>query len=135
MKKMILATLAVTCVLGMSGCVSGSNGFVLTKKVYTWNKSLDGEWVQELVFLVANIVPVYSISAFIDAIVLNSIDFWTGENPALAKTLEMDGQKVVMTKQDDGSILVSSEKGAVRLVKTGEHVTAHNMDGDIVTAL
>jgi len=127
MKKMMLASLTAVCVMGMSGCVSGPHGFELTKSVYKWNKSLDNEWVQELVFIVANIVPVYGISVLVDAVVLNSIDFWTNENPMLTTTIEMDGKTVVMTKQDDGSILVSSDAGAVRLVKEGDHVEAYDV--------
>ena len=129
MKKMILAALAVLCIIGSSGCVSGSHGFALTKKLYSWNKSLDGKWTQELVFIVANIIPVYGISVWIDAVILNSIDFWTDSNPLASKTIEVDGQKVVMTKQADGSILVSSEKGIYRLVKTGDRVSAFDMNG------
>ena len=135
MKKMILAAMAAVCMIGASGCVGGDNGFALTRKVYKWNKSLDGLWVQELVFLVASIIPVYGFSALIDALILNSIDFWTGSNPVASKTIEMDGQKAVMTMQDDGTILVSSEKGEFRLVKVGDKVSAYDMNGAAITAM
>ncbi|MDR2906935.1 MAG: DUF3332 domain-containing protein, partial [Bacteroidales bacterium] len=47
--------------------------FKLTGKVYEWNKSLGNKWMNELVFLVFCVVPVYEISVFVDAVILNLI--------------------------------------------------------------
>lgn len=56
--------------------------FQLTQKIWNFNKNISGnKFVQWLMFLVLTIIPVYGLGAFIDAIVINSIEFWTGSNP------------------------------------------------------
>ena len=63
---------------GLSGCFAG---FHLTQKVYQFNDDVsENKWVDEVVFLGLNIVPVYGLATFADAIVFNSIEFWTGKN-------------------------------------------------------
>ena len=44
-------------------------------------KVSENRWVNEAVFLGMNIIPVYGVCLFADYIVLNSIEWWTGENP------------------------------------------------------
>ena len=62
-----------------SGCFGSFN---LTKKLYDWNgKISQDKWGKELVFLVLIAVPAYSLAGLGDAIVFNSIEFWTGKNP------------------------------------------------------
>src|SRR3989338_8212427 len=61
-----------------SGCYGP---FTLTRKVYNWNGAVsDNKWVVEGVFLLCNIVPVYSAVGFADAVLFNSLVFWTGKN-------------------------------------------------------
>ncbi|HEY9122804.1 MAG TPA: DUF3332 family protein, partial [Bacteroidales bacterium] len=50
-----------------------------------WNGSLGDKFVKEAVFLVLNIIPVYGVCTFVDAIVLNLVEFWTGSNPMAIK--------------------------------------------------
>ena len=76
-----------------------------------------------------NIVPVYGICVFVDAVILNSIDFWTGSNPFASTTIEVDGQLVTLEKQADGSLIATSEKGTYRCVRDGEHVYAYDTEG------
>lgn len=61
-----------------SSCVGS---FALSNKVLNWNKSLGNKFVNEIVFLCFNILPVYEFSMFADGVVLNTIEFWTGSNP------------------------------------------------------
>ena len=65
-------------------CSSCFGSFGLTRKVYNWNKTVGDKWVNELVFIGLNIVPVYWVASFADVVVLNSIEFWTGSNPVAA---------------------------------------------------
>lgn len=61
-----------------SGCYGP---FTLVRKVYNWNGQVsDNKWVVEGVFLLCNIVPVYSAVSFADAVLFNSLVFWTGKN-------------------------------------------------------
>lgn len=58
--------------------------FQLTKKVYEFQTSPQDKWVDEIIFLAFVIVPVYGASTLVDAVVFNSIEFWTGDNPMTA---------------------------------------------------
>lgn len=84
MRNRMVRTLGVSLTLTAflfttSGCFGGFN---LTRNVYNFNKRVSPEkWVQELVFLGLVIVPVYGIAMLVDAIIINSIEFWTGNNP------------------------------------------------------
>ncbi len=136
MKKCLLAFMTVAAIIGSTGCIGGNNAFMLTQKVYDFNKTWGEKWMQELGFLVMNIVPVYGISMWVDVIVLNSIDFWTGSNPlASTKTMELNGQTVKMTHEADDSITVATDKGSFRLIKQGENVLAFDMAGNPLKAM
>ena len=72
--------------LAMSSLVITQTGcfgeFALVRKVYTWNEDVSSnKFVKTLVFYVLNIVPVYGIAGFIDVVILNLIEFWSGSNP------------------------------------------------------
>jgi len=73
-------TIAVVLIIAFftTGCTGSFN---LTRKVYSWHRSQPDKWSDELCFLVVALIPVYTISTLADAIVFNSIEFWTGKNP------------------------------------------------------
>lgn len=87
-----LATLAPSV-----GCYGSFN---LTKKVYGWNGSLSNVVVRELVFLGMLIIPVYEVSLFIDAVILNLIEFITGSPPVSARGLG-EGHQVTFERLPD----------------------------------
>lgn len=92
MKKQGIA-IALAFVMGLmslQSCVGGGNGFVVTKKLYNWNSRLGNKWVNEIVFLIMVIIPVYGIAVLVDGIILNSVDFWTGSNPLAMKPGEVE---------------------------------------------
>lgn len=65
--------------VSQSGCFGE---FALVRKVYNWNDGVsDSKFVKTLVFYVMNIIPVYGIASFIDVVILNLIEFWSGSNP------------------------------------------------------
>ena len=104
MKKRILrTTLAVmlgSCVL-FSSCIGS---FGLSNKVLSWNKSVGSKFVNELVFFAFCVLPVYEISMLADAVVLNSIEFWTGSNPvADASSKKVQGANGEYTVQRTGN--------------------------------
>ena len=62
--------------------VSGCYGpFRLTRKLHQWNGQVGDKWAREAVFIVLVWVPVYGLATLGDALVFNSIEFWTGDNP------------------------------------------------------
>ena len=60
--------------LTFSSCIGS---FGLTNSVLNWNKrATDTKFVNEIIFVL--ISPAYAVCAFADLLVLNSIEFWTG---------------------------------------------------------
>lgn len=98
--------------------------FALTKKVLTWNKQISNKFVNELVFFGMWILPVYEISAIADALVINSIEFWSGSNP-LAST----GHKTIDAQT--GRYLIAWDETGYTITNEADHsVTRLNFDKD-----
>ena len=77
-KNGVLILLMVTLLVLQMGCYGSFN---LTRSVHDWNGQVGSDWGNEGVFLLLVIIPVYGITLIADAIVFNSIEFWSGENP------------------------------------------------------
>jgi len=61
-----------------TGCYGPFN---LTKRLHYWNGEVTGnKWANEGIFLAANIIPAYGLCTIADALVFNSVEFWTGKN-------------------------------------------------------
>jgi len=110
-----LTAIVLSLSLSLSACYGSFN---LSKKLHRWNaKVSQDKFVQWLVFLGLVIVPVYEIALLADALVFNSVEFWTGDNPVSpgfavirdpdgAITVEKQGVAVKFVPADDGTILV-----------------------------
>ena len=83
MKKKLFKLSAITLAstLLFSSCIGS---FSLSKKLLAWNQTIDNKFVNELVFFAFWIVPVYEVSLLADILVINSIEFWSGNNPVEA---------------------------------------------------
>ncbi|GAP71336.1 hypothetical protein SAMD00024442_107_3 [Candidatus Symbiothrix dinenymphae] len=104
--------MALAIVMGGSLMFSSCIGsFGLTKKLYSWNNSLGDKWVNELVFFVT-FAWVYPIAGAFDIFILNSIEFWTGDNPATA-------ENVKTVKTDKGLFTVTTTAGGHKITKEG----------------
>jgi len=144
LRRVLLAVAALSVVT--TGCFGS---FQATRKLYNWNKGVGDKWTQEFVYLVVGgLVPVYGLAGLLDAVVLNSIEFWTGKNPMTAsatKTWEQDGKRVVQTLRTDTrgrteTITISTAAGPVstvtRFQPTGSNVitsTTKYADGRVET--
>ena len=103
MKRVIAAVLIGSMlVFSFASCFGTFN---LTKKLHDWNGSLGNKFVNTLVFWVFCIIPVYGVAVFVDAIVLNLIEFWSGGNPMSALPLK-DGSLAEFDKIDDATVHV-----------------------------
>lgn len=80
MKKRGMA-LALALAIGATSFQGCIGNFVLTRKVLNFNQHISNKWVNEIVFLIMVIIPVYGVCIFIDGIILNSCEFWLGTNP------------------------------------------------------
>lgn len=116
MKKRYLSVAVVIALVGSMISTSCIGSFSLTNKLLSWNKSIGNKFVNELVFIAFCIVPVYEVTALADVLVLNSIEFWSGNN-ALAKGtkvidgqdgryyVECDGKGYTIKSENDGSVV------------------------------
>lgn len=101
MKKKFLPAAAI--ILAGSFLLSSCIGsFALSNKLLAWNQTIDNKFVNEIIFVV--LTPAYAVTMTVDALVLNSIEFWSGENPAEAgvvKTIQgKDGIYTVETLEN-----------------------------------
>jgi hypothetical protein len=78
MKRFITCALLASFLVVNTGCFGS---FSLTGKVYSWNNSLGDKWIKTIVFYGLGAVQVYTACVFVDAVVLNLVEFWTGSNP------------------------------------------------------
>ena len=89
-KRLIFATVvALSASMMMQSCIGS---FALFNKVKSWNEHVGDKFVNEIVFVAMWILPVYELCFVADLFILNSIEFWSGNNPALAETKVIDGK-------------------------------------------
>ncbi len=89
-------TVLMTGILGVvsfsqTGCIGS---FSLFNNVLEWNQGVGGKFVNAGLFFVLWVIPVYEVIIFIDSVVLNSIEFWTGSNPVAMKPGEKEVEYV-----------------------------------------
>lgn len=116
MRKIRVSVAAL--MIGMSAMMMSSciGNFALFNKVLKFNQSLtNNKFINWLVFLALNVVPVYYFSFFLDAILFNSIEFWTGSNPMANVDMKVQGEKgeYHVKSTDNGYRLEHLESGVV----------------------
>ena len=102
-------------IVGFSVLLSGCYGsFELVKKVYVWNGSFENKFAKEAVFLGLNIIPVYGIASFVDGVIFNSVEFWTGKNPMALKAgennIRFNGKNVRLVLNEDHAVIYHKDK-------------------------
>lgn len=112
MKRTIL-TAAVAALL-CSSLTSCMGRFALTRNLYAWNEQVSNKFANEVLFVAFWILPVYEVCGIADLFVLNTIEFWSGDNPMTASTKSID--------TDHGRYIVECDgKGYdITLESTGE---------------
>ena len=117
MKKntiLVSVLLAMTALLPLQSCIGS---FALTNKVLTWNNQVGSKFVNELVFFAFWILPVYEVTSVADLIVLNSIEFWSGNNPveASVKTVDTDHGTYLIACDKEGYTITTPQGDDFRL--------------------
>ncbi|MBR5435245.1 MAG: DUF3332 domain-containing protein [Muribaculaceae bacterium] len=149
MKKINLKVLALAMAgtLVMNSCIGS---FSLFNKYAEWQRTMsDSKFLNAIVGFV--LMPVVgSITLFIDAVVLNTIEFWTGDNPMAknvgktqkilggdgryyaVKTLE-DGYEITTPDGEKMKFLYDRENNAWMQVQNGEvkEMFRFNADGTV----
>ena len=110
--KLTLVAVVLSGSLLFSSCVGS---FGLFNRLSSWNQSVGNKFVNELVFLAFNIVPVYGVAYLADALVINSIEFWSGSNPMANVG---DVKKV---KGENGNYMVKTLENGYSITKEGEN--------------
>ena len=115
-----------------SGCYGP---FTLTRKVWKWNGEVsDNKWVVEAVFLVCYFLPVYGIAGAADAIIFNSVIFWSGKSMLDAKADGVQTKRIV--RKDSETILSrNGNEFGVEQYQHGKQVASLKMKregGDLV---
>lgn len=122
-KHLIVATVvALSASMMMQSCIGS---FALFNKVKTWNEHVGDKFVNEIVFVAMWILPVYELCFAADLLILNSIEFWSGENPALAQT-----QTKVIDGKDAKYLVASNEKGYTITNLDTKQVTRFNFNAE-----
>lgn len=131
--KKIIAVLIIAAML--SGC---TGSFVATKKVYQFHRNMENKWLDELVFIIVAYVPVYALAILGDAIIFNTIEFWTDENPLQARVVKDGDLKTIMAyDKDTGKVKITSYRSdkpitTFVLEKNSECVVLKDKNGEIV---
>ncbi len=98
-RALVLGASSATA-LGTTGCFGGFN---LTGMLYDWNAGISSKWLRWLLFLAIGVIlPVYGIAILVDAVVLNSIEFWTGSNPVARSE---GSTRVASTRTSDPNVI------------------------------
>lgn len=124
MKKLYFTVGTILTICGSLTLSSCIGSFALTNRVLDWNRQIGSKFVNELVFFAFWVLPVYEVTAMADMLVLNSIEFWSGNNPLTASTKAID--------TDHGRYLVDCDgKGyTITYQPTGEQT---RLDFDVPT--
>lgn len=125
MKKNVIKVslfLSLAAILPLQSCIGS---FSLTNKVISWNNQVGSKFLNELVFFAFWILPVYEVTAVADLLVINSIEFWSGSNPVLARTSQIETEQgIYIVESDEKGYTITAPNGYVtRLVFTEDDKT------------
>ena len=136
-KTFLIATI-LGCSLLFNSCIGS---FGLFNRLNTWNQSIGNKFVNELVLLAFNIVPVYGVAYLADVLVINSIEFWSGSNPManvgdIKKVKGENGNYMVKTLENGYSITKEGETASMDLIYDKEantwNVVANGESAELV---
>ena len=125
--KLTLVAGVLSGSLLFSSCVGS---FGLFNRLSSWNQSVGN-----------NIVPVYGVAYLADALVINSIEFWSGSNPManvgdVKKVKGENGNYMVKTLENGYSITKEGETASMDLIYNKEantwNVVANGESAELV---
>lgn len=116
MKKIYFRVAVILTVAASLTATSCIGSFALSNKLLNWNRNVSDKFVNELIFFAFWILPVYEVAGLADLLVLNSIEFWSGNNPVAVGTkvidgkdgrylVDCDGKGYTITSENDGSVV------------------------------
>lgn len=122
--KTLIAVLLLSSSLLCSSCIGS---FKLWNGLKEWNQGIGNKFVNELVFIALNIVPVYGVAYFADLVVLNTIEFWSGSSPMASNDVkEVEGEhgNYLVASNENGYTITSKDNNqSLDLVYNEENST------------
>lgn len=112
LKKFILGLMAVTVLMSTTGCYGS---FSITNKLYKWNGSVGNKWANSVLFFGMAVFQVYTFCLFVDGVILNTVEFWTGSNPLSMNEGESDSQTV---QTENGKYVITATKNKFHIEQT-----------------
>lgn len=113
--------------------------FGLFNRMKDWNHTIDNKFVNELVFVALHIVPVYEIAYIADLLVINSIEFWSGNNPVadVGEVKKIKGENADYTVEtiENGYSITKEGEAPVELIYNNENNTWNVVAEGISTKL
>lgn len=116
---------AAVCIMAgtlmMSSCIGS---FSLFNKLLAWNEGIGNKFVNELVFIV--ISPAYALCGTADLLVLNTVEFWSGQNPIarvghVENVWGKDGRQYAVKTLKDGYEVTAPDGEKVYFVHNAEN--------------
>jgi len=139
--KKISFSVATLLLAGSLLCSSCIGSFALFNKYEKWQCNMtDNKFVNAIVgFILQPIVG--GVCLFVDAVVLNTIEFWTGSNPLASgdsyHETDAQGNSIAAVKNADGTMSVevtaaNGEKANLTLQRDENVVRALDAEGNLV---
>jgi hypothetical protein len=125
MKKITIVLMAIALsatILMQTGCYGS---FGLTKKVYEFNGSVGDKFLNTIVFWAFCILPVYEVAGFLDVVLFNLLEFWTGSNPIAMNEGDIDIQ---MLKAGDKEYLVTTTRNNIHIEQVSGPMKGESAD-------
>jgi hypothetical protein len=125
MKKISVVLMAIALsatILMQTGCYGS---FGLTKKVYEFNGSVGDKFLNTIVFWAFCIIPVYQVAGFLDVVIFNLLEFWTGSNPIAMNEGDIDIQKLT---SGDKEYLVTTTRNNIHIEQTTGPMKGKSVD-------
>ncbi|MCB0805090.1 MAG: DUF3332 family protein [Bacteroidales bacterium] len=110
-KSLSLGLLFLAITLTQTGCFGS---FKLTTGLYDWNMNIGGDGAKEVVFLAFLIVPVYGVTVFLDVILLNTIEYWSGDSPY---SMNEGEEEIQIVKNNGNSYQITATKNKFSVVQ------------------
>lgn len=132
MKRRYFSVALILLLCGSFVTTSCIGSFSLTNKLLSWNQQVGNKFVNELVFFAFWILPVYEVSCLADILVLNSIEFWSGNNPVAQGKSVIDGQdgRYIVDCDGKGYTITSENDGSVVRLDFDENDQAWSVTAD-----
>lgn len=94
--------------------------FGATTTLWDWNSQVsDSKWIRWLVFLALAILPVYGLFILADVLIINTIEFFKGDNPINGGHADLgNGHSIISSRTDDQDLIRHDHYYNRKLVQT-----------------